>query len=92
MTILESNVGDVQNILTFELGDTFEGVVTSLILLAYMWYSTWEVHIPTLPLPITHTPWLVSVSLALRFCEGSLLAVLRGVTPSSLRHLPLLQS
>jgi len=25
MTILESNVGDVQNILTWDLGDTFEG-------------------------------------------------------------------
>jgi len=42
MTILESNVGDVQNILTWDLGDTFEGVVTSLVLLAYMWATTWE--------------------------------------------------
>lgn len=42
MTILESNVGDVQNILTWDLGDTFEGVVTSLVLLIYMWITTWE--------------------------------------------------
>lgn len=42
MTILESNVGDVQNILTWDLGDTFEGVITSLVLLAYMWVTTWR--------------------------------------------------
>jgi len=42
MTILESNVGDVQNVLTLDLGDTFEGVITSCVLLTYMWITTWK--------------------------------------------------
>jgi hypothetical protein len=36
MTILQSNVEDVQNCLTFQLADAFEGVVTSVVLIAYM--------------------------------------------------------
>eukprot|EP00656_Telonema_subtile_P052293 TRINITY_DN7250_c0_g2_i1.p1 TRINITY_DN7250_c0_g2~~TRINITY_DN7250_c0_g2_i1.p1 ORF type:complete len:951 (+),score=290.11 TRINITY_DN7250_c0_g2_i1:1213-4065(+) len=36
MTVLSSNVSDVQSCLTFQLAGTFEGVLTSLVLVMYM--------------------------------------------------------